>query len=179
MKTLKIISTIILILGLASCSSTQSLQEYYVDSSENPNFLSVDLPVSLLNLKKADLSAEEKVAYESLNKLNVLAFKKDDSNGAEYITEKTKVKAILKNPKFNELMKMNTSMGKATIKYLGDDDAIDEVIIYGDSKEKGFVLVRVLGDNMNPAHLAKFMKAIEKSDYNGEGLEKIGEFLKG
>ena len=179
---MKITQTIILTLLSSflfiACSSTQSLQEYYVDSSENPNFLSVDLPVSLLNLDKADLDAEETAAYESLNKLNVLAFKKDESNGADYTIEKNKVKAILKNPKFNELMKMNTSMGKATINYLGDDDAIDEFVVYGDSKDKGFVLVRVLGEDMNPALMAKFLQAIEKSDYNGEGLEKIGEFLK-
>lgn len=179
MKTTQIIIGLFISLLLVACSSTQSLQEYYIDSSENPNFLSVDLPVSLLNLKKADLTGEEKEALESLNKMNVLAFKKDETNEAAYLTEKTKVKAILKNPEFNELMKMNTPYGKATIKYLGDDDAIDEVIIYGDSKEKGFVLVRVLGNDMNPAHLAKFLKAIEKSDYKGEGLDTIGEYLKG
>ncbi len=179
MKTLHTGLLLFISLLFVGCSSTQSLQEYYVDSEENPNFLSVDLPVSLLNLEKADLSNDEKAALESLDKMNFLAFKKDDSNEAEYATEKVKVKAILKNPEFNELMKMNTPYGKATIKYLGDDDAIDEVIIYGDSKEKGFVLVRVLGNDMNPAHLVKFLKAIEKSDYKGEGLDKIGEFLKG
>ncbi len=179
MKTRLTIIGLFMTILFMGCSSTQSLQEYYIDSSENPNFLSADLPVSLLNLKKADLSGAEKEALESLKKMNLLAFKKDDSNGAEYTAEKTKVKAILKNPDFHELMKMNTSMGKATIKYLGEDDAIDEVIIYGDSKEKGFVLVRVLGDDMNPAHLAQLLKAIEKSDYKGEGLEQIGEFFKG
>jgi len=179
MKASQLIIGLLTAFLFVSCSSTQSLQEYYIDSSENPNFLSVDLPVSLLNLKMAELNAEEKAAYESLNKLNVLAFKKDDTNADEYTAEKTKVKAILKNPEFNELMKMNTAMGKATIKYLGDDDAIDEVVIYGDSKEKGFVLVRVLGNDMNPALIAQFIKAMEKSDYNGEGLQKIGEFLKG
>ena len=179
MKTIHKALGLFISLLFVACSSTQSLQEYYVDNSENPNFLSVDLPVSLLNLKKTDLSADEQEALESLNKMNVLAFKKDGSNEAEYTTEKVKVKAILKDPQFNELMKMNTPYGKATIKYLGDDDAIDEVIIYGDSKEKGFVLVRVLGNDMNPAHLAKFLKAIEKSDYKGQGLDKIGEFLKG
>lgn len=177
-RTPPILGLIFALLFMA-CSSTQSLQEYYVDSAENPNFLSVDLPVSLLNLKKADLSGEEKEALESLNKMNVLAFKKDDTNEAAYTTEKTKVKAILKSPEFNELMKMNTPYGKATIKYVGEDDAIDEVIIYGDSKEKGFVLVRVLGNDMNPAHLAKFIKTLEKSDYKGEGLDAIGDFLKG
>ncbi len=170
---------LVLLLGLAACSSTQSLQEYYVDSAENPNFLSVDLPVSLLNLEKADLTNEEREALESLRKLNVLAFKKSGSNESAFKEEKTKVKAILRNDKFTELMKVNTQYGKATIRYLGDEDAIDEVVIYGDSDDKGFMLVRVLGDDMNPAHLVQFIKAVEKSDYDGEGLGQIGDFLKG
>jgi hypothetical protein len=32
---------------------------------------------------------------------------------------------------------------------------------------------------MNPAQLVQFMKAMEKSDYRGEGLGEIGSFLKG
>lgn len=168
-----------LLLTLVACSSTQSLQEYYVDNSENPNFLSIDLPVSLLNVDKADLSQEQRSALESLRKLNVLAFKKTDENTAEFQTEKAKVKSILKNTEFNELMKMNTSYGRATITYLGDDEAIDEVVIYGHNDAKGFVLVRVLGDNMNPTKIAQFMQALQKSDYKGKGLEKIGELIKG
>ncbi|WP_373517000.1 DUF4252 domain-containing protein [Pricia sp.] len=179
MKTIKSSIYTLLLLALAACNSTQSLQEYYVDNSENPNFLSVDLPVSLLNMKKTDLTGAQKDALESLRKLNVLAFKKTDDNVAEFEIEKAKVKSILQHKRFNELIKMNTSYGKATITYLGDDDAIDEVVIYGDSEEKGFMLVRVLGENMNPAKIAQFIQALQKSDYNGEGLEKIGELIKG
>ena len=179
MKTLKSVLLATLILSIAACNSTQSLQEYYVDNSENPNFLSVDLPVSLLNVEKTDLDSEQRNALESLRKLNVLAFKKTDANTMEFQSEKAKVKAILKKDKFNELMKMNTSFGRATITYLGEDDAIDEVVIYGDSDDKGFMLVRVLGDNMNPAQIAKFLQALEKSNFDGKGFEKIGEFIKG
>ncbi len=169
----------LLLMVLAACNPTQSLQEYYVNNSENPNFLSVDLPVSLLNMEKAELTGEQREALQSLRKLNVLAFKKTDANSLEFQSEKAKVKSILSNTKFNELMKMNTSYGKATVTYVGNDDAIDEVVIYGDSNEKGFLLVRVLGENMNPAKIAQFMQALQKSDYKGEGLEKIGELIKG
>ncbi|MGB6151337.1 MAG: DUF4252 domain-containing protein [Pricia sp.] len=179
MKIIKSSIYLLLILAVSACNTTQSLQEYYVDNSEDPNFLSIDLPVSLLNMDKAELTGAQKEALESLRKLNVLAFKKTDDNGAAFESEKTKVKAILKNKNFNELMKMNTSFGKATISYLGDDDAIDEVVIYGDNQEKGFLLVRVLGDNMNPANIAQFMQALQKSDYKGEGLEQIGDLIKG
>ncbi len=170
---------VVMMLVMASCSSTQSLQEYYVDNSENPNFLSIDLPVSLLNMEKADLNAEQREALNSLKKMNVLAFKKTDANTNEFEAEKTTVKAILKNEKFIDLMKLNTSYGKGVIKYIGNDEMIDEVIIYGDNDEKGFMLIRVLGNNMKPANLIQFMQAIQKSDYKGEGLGEIADFLKG
>lgn len=162
---------------LVSCSSTQTLQEYYVDNSENPNFLSLDLPASLLNLDKVALTPEQKTAMASLKKLNILAFKKTTENASAYISEKANVRAILKNDKYEELMKVNTSFGKGTISYLGEDDAIDEVIVYGYSDDKGFMLVRVLGDNMNPADLMQVIQAIEKSDFNGEQLKQLGAFF--
>ncbi|MEE1962552.1 protein of unknown function [Flagellimonas taeanensis] len=164
---------------LASCSSQQSLQEYYVDNSENPNFLSIDVPASILKMEGVDLTPTQKEAVESLRKFNLLAFKKNSENEAEFEMEKKKVKEILKGDHFVELMKINSKYGKGVIKYLGDEDAIDEVIIYGDSDDKGFALVRVLGKDMNPAHIMQLMQAIQKSEYKGEGLGEIGDFLKG
>ena len=174
----KLAWAILLIFAISACSSTQSLQEYFVDNADNPNFLSVDLPVSLLNMEKADLTEDQREAIGSLKKINILAFKITKDNLMEFQKEKANITAILKNGKFTELMKMNTRYGKASVRYLGDDDAIDEVVIYGDSEDKGLMLVRVLGKNMNPAKLVQFMNALEKSDYKGEGLGKIGNFLK-
>ena len=164
---------------LASCSSQQSLQEYYVDNSENPNFIAIDVPASILKMDEANLTETQSEAIESLRKFNLLAFKKTADNVAEYKAEKVKVKEILKGDKFVELMKINSQYGKGVIKYIGEEDAIDEVIIYGDSKDKGFALVRVLGKDMNPAHIIQLMQAIQKSDYDGSALGEIGEFLKG
>ena len=171
----------LLVLGvliLSSCSSNQSLQEYYIDKTENPNFLAFDIPTSILNLDTAELSEDQTIAYESLKKLNVLAFKKTVDNVTAYKAERTKVKAILANDDYKELMKMNTEFGRASIRFKGADDAIDEVIIFGDNKDKGFALVRVLGKNMNPAHFAQLLQALEKSDFNGEGLGDLGDFFK-
>lgn len=179
MKKVYQLTMLVLLLLLASCSATQSLQEYYVDNSENPNFLSFDVPVSILNLKEADLSEKEREAMSSLRKLDILAFKKTTENVVDYKSEKSNVQAILKNADFIELMKMNTPYGKATVKYLGDEDAIDEVIIYGDNDEKGFALIRVLGKDMNPANMMQLLQAIQKSDYKGQGFEKLEGLLKG
>ncbi len=174
-KSIVLVATVF----FGACSSQQSLQEYYVDSKENPNFISLDIPASILKMEEVDLTTGQKEAVESLKKFNLLAFKKTETNAADYKLEKAKVKQILKDDEFVELMKINSQYGKGVVKYSGDEDAIDEVIIYGDSKEKGFALVRVLGDDMNPAHIVQLMQAIQKSDYKGEGLGEIGKFLKG
>lgn len=178
MKHVFCILTLVLMVALSSCNSGPSLQEYYVDNNENPNFMSFDLPASILNIPLAELNDKQKVAVNSLNKLNILAFKKTDANSADYEVEQKKVNAILNNDKYTELMKMKTAFGNATVQYLGDEDAIDEVIVFGSDASKGFALVRVLGDDMNPAHLAQLLQAVEKSDYNGEGLERLGDFFK-
>lgn len=178
MKKVITVLLIVLTLIVSSCSSTQSLQEYYVDNSENPNFLFFDVPASILNMEEADLTESQRTALASLKKLNILAFKKTTKNSGEYKIEKTNVKAILNKGEYTELMKMNTEYGRATIKYKGAEDAIDEVIIFGDNKEKGFALVRVLGKDMNPAQFVQLIQAIQKSDYKGEGLSQIGKLFK-
>lgn len=164
---------------LAACNSSASLQEYYVDNSENPNFISLDVPASILNLQDAELTKSQRQGLESLRKLNVLAFKLNDSNYSDYEAEKAKVNAILKAERYKELMKLNSKYGKGVIKYLGEDDAIDEVIIFGSSDDKGFAIIRVLGNNMNPAQLVQLVKAVQTADYDAENLGDIGEFLKG
>ncbi|WP_396634206.1 DUF4252 domain-containing protein [Maribacter sp. R86514] len=171
---------IMVVIGLAitSCSSEQSLQQYYIANAENPNFMSFDLPSSLLNLETANLTESEKEAASSLKKLNILAFQKKPENEADYLVQKNAINSILKGDDFSELMKMNTPFGKATIQLKGDDDIIDELVIYGDNDEKGLVLVRVLGDNMNPASLMQLIKAVEKSDYKGKGLEQLEDLFK-
>lgn len=179
MKNIRYIIILVFVITLSSCSSEPSLQQYYVTNAENPNFLSFDLPASLLNLEKVEMDEEQKEAVSSLKKLNILAFQKKEGNNMEYIVEKAAIKSILKGSDFSELMKMNTEYGKATIKLKGDDDTIDEIVIYGDNDEKGFILIRVLGNNMNPANFVQLIRTMEKSDFEGKGLEQLGNLIKG
>ncbi|WKB81582.1 DUF4252 domain-containing protein [Cellulophaga lytica] len=167
-----------LLITLGSCSSNQSLQEYYVDSNENENFISFDIPRSILNIASADLSPEEKKAVESIKKVNVLAFNKTTDNVASYKVEKTKVNAILSNKKYTQLMKINSKMAKGVVKFTGEEDAIDEVIVYGYKDDKGFALIRLVGDKMNPAYLGKFISAMEKSNVDEGAFKDLGKLLK-
>lgn len=179
MKKIYFILMLVIGFSISSCSSEQSLQQYFVASAENPNFMSFDVPSSLLNLDRTGFTESQKKAASSLKKLNVLAFQKKDGNHVDYELQKATIKSILKGDDFSELMKVNTPLGKATIQLKGDDDTVDEIIIYGDSDEKGLLLVRVLGDDMNPASFVQLIQAMEKSDFDGKQLEQLGSLFKG
>ena len=157
------ISSLIVVLALAfiACDSNASLQKYYVDSKENNEFISIDIPSSILQLKDTDVSQEVKSTLETIKKVNFLALQLTDSNKELYDSEKIKIAKILKNPKYKQLMRMNMGKGSVSINYLGEEDAIDEVIIFGSDNEKGFAVVRVIGENMNPSDIMKLANEIK------------------
>src|SRR5690606_7583875 len=138
-----IVYMVILVATLFSCNQNPSLQTYYVDNQEKPNFLSVDIPANFLNLDENSLTAEQKEAYESIEKLNMLAFRLTEHNQTDYDIELQKVKTILDNPKYEELMRGGNAVdGKFVIKILGEEDDIEEFILFGSSNNKGFAIVR-------------------------------------
>ena len=176
MKTIsKIIAFMAFAIVIASCASAPSLQKYYIDSQDNKNIISLDVPASIISLKE-NVSPEVEEALSSLKKFNILAFKKNGTNEAEFKVEEQKVKAILKNTKFKELMRVKDKGRNIILKYEGDDNSMDEVIVFASDNTQGFALVRVLGDNMEPGKIMKLANNISKVDSEGfkqlEGLFK-------
>ena len=144
-----------------ACDSTPSLQKYFVDSKENDAFIAVDIPASILQLKNTEVSEDVQNTLNTINKVNFLALPVDGTNAELYTSEKTKVAAILKNPKYKQLMRMKFGEGNVSVNYLGEEDAIDEVIIFGSDSKKGFAIVRVTGENMNPSEIMKISQEIK------------------
>ena len=84
-------------LVILSCNSEPTLQKYFVENTENKNFIALDLSPEILNIDPSKLSAAQKDALKSFDKMNVLAFKLTDKNKAEFETERAKVDLILKD----------------------------------------------------------------------------------
>lgn len=178
MRTIIYLLTALLSLLLAvSCQSGPTLQQYFVASSENPEFISFDIPASILKTDGLSLTPEQKEAYESIKKLNVLALKLSESNKGLFETEKEKIKTILANERYQELMRLNSGSSRGVVKFVGTGDAIDEVILYGTDNQNGLALVRVLGNNMKVENIGVLMDLIQKSGFNGEGLGQLGSIF--
>ena len=87
---------VIIAIFTISCDNDPSLQKYYVDSQESIDFISLDIPASIIQLKDENASADAIKTLESIKKVNFLGFKLTDQNVAEFTAEKLKVKQILK-----------------------------------------------------------------------------------
>ena len=168
---------IMALLALASCSNEGSLQKYLVDKQDDDKFLKVDVATSLMQPDDSSLSEEQKDILNTVKKVNVVAYKIKDGNTVEYETEKEKLASIMNQEKYKTLIKYGSNNRGATLKYLGEEDAIDEVIVFASDNDKGFAVFRLLGENMRPDQMIKLMNSIDNGDLDVSKFSGIGELF--
>ncbi len=164
-------------LTLLSCSNEKSLQRYLVDRQDDDAFLKIDIAASLLQTDSNSLTQEEKDILETVKKINIVAFPLKGENVSEYDVKKQELKDIINQDQYKTLMKFGSKNRGATLKYLGEEDAIDEIIIFASDDEKGFALFRLLGENMRPDQMIKLLNSIERGDINASELSSIGKLF--
>ena len=177
-RTIKYIVLTLTAVFLTSCGNSVSLQRYYVDNQESKNFISQDVPLSMIKLDKTNFTEDQKEAYNSVSKLNFLGYKTSETNVETYKAELAKVKTILSDNKYNDLMEFSDKGNKIVVKYIGDDDEADEVVVFGSSKELGFGIVRVLGDDMSPDKIATLVNAMQNANVDKNQIDDIMNFFK-
>ena len=160
-------------LFLSSCNSEPTLQKYYVENSGKKDFIQVDLSSSLINKDKMKLTSEQKTALESFDKMNIIAFKVDSTNKAQYDIESQKVTEILKNKDYQQLMKVGSGKDAATVSFVGDENHINEFVFFAKKKENGFAVVRILGNDMNPNNIMNMISLLKSSNMNMDALKPL------
>ncbi|MDG2431772.1 DUF4252 domain-containing protein [Flavobacterium sp.] len=169
---------LIILLVFASCSNKPSLQKYFVENTENKNFIALDISPSILNIEKDSLTEEQQTALASFDKMNILAFKLTKDYKELYEVENAKLNAILKEEKYQQLMKLSMGSSAASVSFIGDDDHIDEFILYTKRKENGFAVIRVLGKDMNANNIMSLIQIIQKSNLDMEQLKPLQQLMK-
>lgn len=157
---------------LSSCNSKPSLQEYLVDKQEDDAFVKVDLATSLLYAEENKLTAAQKKVLKTVKKINVVGFPLKD-NADEYNLERKKIKDILAQEKYQTLMTMGSNKQGMSLKYVGEEDAIDEMIVYGNDNERGFIVFRLIGDDMKPEDMIRMLETMDKDNVDLSAFETI------
>lgn len=164
-------------LFLTSCNSEPSLQKYFVENTESKDFIAVDISPDILNIEKTKLTPEQSAALQSFDKMNILAFKLDSTNIAKYDAERAKVSDILKDEKYQKLMSFGSGKNGVTVSFVGEEENIEEFVLYAKSNETGFAVVRILGDKMNPTHIMNMLSVMQKSNMDLEQLKPLQEMM--
>ena len=174
----RILGLLIVVSALfSSCNDEPSLQKYFVENTENKNFIALDLSPKMLNIDSLKLTSEENAALKSFEKVNILAFKLNDSNKSEFEAERVKVGAILKEEKYQQLMKFGSGKDGASVSFIGDTEHIDEFVFYAINKENGFAVVRVLGKDMNPTGIFTLMSVLKNANVDLEQLKPLQQMI--
>lgn len=161
-----------------SCNSEPTLQKYFVENTENKNFIALDISSNILDVDKTKLSVAQTQALQSFDKINVLAFKLNDKNKSYFEAERTKVNVILKDTKYQQLMKFGSGKEGASVSYVGTDNHIDEFILFANKNDTGFAVVRVLGKDMNPTNIMNIISVLKDSKIDLEQLKPLQELIK-
>jgi len=178
MRVVVYLTAILASLLLLSCNSEPTLQKYFVENSAKKGFVELDLSSSLINKDKAKLTPEQKIALESFSKMNILAYKLDGNNKEQYDLESQKITAILKNKEYQQLMKVGSGKDAATVSFVGDENHIDEFILFAKKRENGFAVVRILGDDMNPNNIMNMISLLKSSNINMDQLKPLQGLMK-
>ncbi len=148
-----------------SCQSSMTLQRYFLESQENADFTLIEIPASLLGASLEDLTPEQTATFSSLKKVSVLMYRNTDNK--EFIAnQQTLINSFLKSDGFEALVSARMKgEAQASILIRGAVDQIDEAVFFGFAEGEGFVLARILGEQMNPAAFLQLADSLEESDF--------------
>src|SRR5690606_40379075 len=103
---------------------------------------------------------------------------KNETNEELFLSEKYKVEKILKeNTKYEKLMSMGSAMQGGSIYVVGKDDAYDEFILFGNQKEVGFAIVRIIGNDISMNNIMNFMSVLKKANIDNEKLKPLTDYF--
>jgi hypothetical protein len=161
----------------SACGNDASLQKYIVEKQNDNDFITLDIPSSLILTENNNLDEEQLKSVKSIKKVNVLALQIKDDNKELYESEKQRVHTILSDDKYETLMKYGSNDMGATLLFTGDVEAIDEIIIFASDKAKGFGLFRVIGEDMNPSQIVKLMDKVNSNSFDFSFMSEMGSLM--
>lgn len=164
-------------MAFVSCSD-KSLQKYLVEKQDDDKFVKMDIAASLLQGRNSNFTEEEKDVLNTIKKVNVVAYPIVEGDTVDYEMERQELKTILDQKQYKELTRIKSNDWDATLKYTGEEDAIDEVIVFANDNKRGFAVFRLLGENMRPDQMLQLMKSAERGDLDISKLEGFGEIFK-
>lgn len=161
---LSLLSSGLVAIMLSSCEPKMTLQRYFLSAQENPEFTLIEVPTSLLGPVAENLDTKQQETLLSIKKVSVLLYRNPEN--LDFIAnQRVVINEFLRSDGFQPLFsaKMNRE-AQVTVMIKGDVSQIDEAVFFGYADDQGFVLARILGDQMNPVAFIQLAESLEETN---------------
>lgn len=178
-SAISILATGVLVLLVSSCEPKMTLQRYFLSAQENPEFTLIEVPISLLGPVSENLNAEQRQTLSSVKKVSALLYRNPEN--IDFIaSQQLVINDFLASDGFEPLFSAKMKReAQATVMIRGDVTQIDEAVFFGYADDQGFILARILGNQMNPAAFIQLAESLEETNLEAltEGVLKqvLGE----
>ncbi len=163
-----------------ACSNQQSIQEFIIQEQDKPEIWSLDLSTQLIADQNEVTEQIGQDLIKKVRKINLIALPLKDSIVKtslfdKYSADNQHIKEILKNDKYQELFRFGKVSQGFRVYSVGKGEQLDEIIIFGNDHDAGWMIIRILGDDMQPQDIVKAFQNMDLSetDFN------IDDFIKG
>lgn len=147
-KLLFVFSLLLAGTSMQSCKQ-DSIQQFFIDSQEKEEYIVFDMPISLFSSGQDHLNEADQAVLNSVKKVNFVALTKKNADDILLQSELQRVKTILNNSEYQEIMQMNRENMGIAVYFIGEEDAIEEMILVAHQNEMGFGVARLIGEDMN------------------------------
>src|SRR5699024_10810635 len=103
---------------LISCHSEPSLQKYYVNHQNEPNFFAMYVSGGIIASKLDTFTKDLQKSFKQIRKVNILALPLNGENRDQYEDERHRVSTILTSGNYKLLMRVDFSGNKVQLRYL-------------------------------------------------------------
>ena len=76
------------------------------------------------------------------------------------------------------MIKVGSGKDAASVSFVGDENHIDEFVLFAKKKESGFAVVRILGNDMNPNNILNMISLLQSSNIDMAQLKPLQDLIK-
>ena len=160
-----------------ACESPKSLQRYYVEKTEDVDFLVFNLPIQPERFFSDSLEDSAKQTLQSIGKMNMLLYRADPEKPQKIEQEISTVQTILAQDRYQELMTIQSDSRRGGILFEGRIDAIDEGIIWYTGAEDAIVILRLLADDLDPKALLLLLNKLDREKLDKNLQDQLGPMM--
>ena len=162
---------------LSACQPSMSLQRYYVEKTEDADFLVFNLPLQMESFFVDSLEASAQKTLQKVEKINMLLYRENTSNPSKMNQEIQTIQKILGQDRYQELMSFQIENRKGGMFLEGQVGAIDEGIFWYAGPQEALVVVRLITNKMDPQELVSLVSSLDYKKLDENLKEQLGPLM--